>query len=206
VPSPRLARAARPARRVMWPPRGTGRPCGSGPERAPAGTHPPPQDTAAVGQAQLASRALAVGSPHRERLQRDAESGGVDVSNVFEFRYRGSSSSPGACSARARGRCPDLRRRLRSRCRSAVLPGLRGGTRKPRQRCCTWDRGGSSRGQLAKLDDVIMGGVVAFFPGHCGKRLRAKVRSDADFGSGARSADRSPAAARRLAATLPWGR
>jgi hypothetical protein len=58
---------------------------------------------------------------------------------------------------------------------------------------------------LAKLGDTIMGGAVASVPEHYGKRARATIRSDADFDSGAGSADRSPAAARRLAATLPCG-
>jgi hypothetical protein len=60
--------------------------------------------------------------------------------------------------------------------------------------------------RLAKLGDTIMGGVAAFVPEHCGKRPRACIQSDADFGSGAASAERRPAAARRLAATLPWVR
>jgi hypothetical protein len=46
----------------------------------------------------------------------------------------------------------------------------------------------------ANLGDPIMGGVVAFVPEHCGKRRRACIQSDADFGSGAGSAGRRPAA------------
>jgi hypothetical protein len=50
-----------------------------------------------------------------------------------------------------------------------------------------------------------MGGVGAFVPEHCGKRPRACIQSDADFGSGAGTAERRPAAVRRLAVTLPLG-
>ncbi len=53
--------------------------------------------------------------------------------------------------------------------------------------------------------DTIMG-VAAFVPEHCGKRARATIRSDADFGSGPGSADRRPTAGRRLAVSLSWVR
>ena len=59
--------------------------------------------------------------------------------------------------------------------------------------------------RLAKLGDPIMGGVGAFVPEHFGKRPRACIQSDADFGSGAGTAERRPAAVRRLAATLSLG-
>ena len=59
--------------------------------------------------------------------------------------------------------------------------------------------------RLAKLGDPIMGGVGAFVPEHFGKRPRACIQSDADFGSGAGTAERRPAAGRRLAVTLPLG-
>lgn len=48
-----------------------------------------------------------------------------------------------------------------------------------------------------------MGGVVAFALEHCGEQPWACIRSDADFGSGAGTAERRQAAARRLAVTLP---
>jgi len=51
-----------------------------------------------------------------------------------------------------------------------------------------------------------MGRVSAFVPEHCGKRARATIRSDADFGSGPGIADSRPAAVRRLAVTLSWVR
>jgi hypothetical protein len=59
---------------------------------------------------------------------------------------------------------------------------------------------------LAKVRDAIMGRVSAFVPEHCGKRARASIRSDADSGSGAGSADRRSAAARPSAVALPWVR
>ena len=52
---------------------------------------------------------------------------------------------------------------------------------------------------------AITGRVSAFVPEHCGKRAWASTRSDADFGSGAGSADHRPAATGRLAISLPWG-
>ena len=50
-----------------------------------------------------------------------------------------------------------------------------------------------------------MGGVGAFVLGHCERRPWACIRSDADVGSGAGTAERRPAAAGRLAITLPLG-
>jgi hypothetical protein len=50
----------------------------------------------------------------------------------------------------------------------------------------------------------LMGRVSAFVLERCGTRERATIRSDADFGSGAGSADSRPAVARRLAVTWTW--
>ena len=62
------------------------------------------------------------------------------------------------------------------------------------------------RNDWRKAGDTIMGRVSAFVPEHCGKRARASIRSDADFGSGGGSADRRSAAARPSAVALPWVR
>ena len=65
---------------------------------------------------------------------------------------------------------------------------------------------GDWRNDWRKVGDTIMGRVSAFVPEHCGRRARASIRSDADFGSGAGSADRRSAAARPSAVALPWVR
>jgi hypothetical protein len=62
------------------------------------------------------------------------------------------------------------------------------------------------RNDWREAGDTIMGRVSAFVPERCGKRARASIRSDADFGSGAGSADRRSAAARPSAVALPWVR
>jgi hypothetical protein len=73
------------------------------------------------------------------------------------------------------------------------LAGWRLGARREREKLARQ----SSESSGASAD--LMGRVSAFVPERCGTRARATIRSDVDFGSGAGSADSTPAAARRLA-------